>query len=71
MNKTGKSEVGEVEEGGKEEVKEGETEEQDLLEQSRSGSLKVPKEELEGHLHVTDARSDEVVEDIEGLVRST
>jgi len=52
-------------------MNEGETEEQDLLEQSRSGSLKVPKEELEGHLHVTDARSDEVVEDIEGLVRST
>ena len=45
----------------------------DLLEQSRSGAVKELKEDLEGHLHVTDTdtRRDEVVKDIEGLVRPT
>uniref|UniRef100_UPI00358F4A9D uncharacterized protein n=1 Tax=Myxine glutinosa TaxID=7769 RepID=UPI00358F4A9D len=45
----------------------------DLFEPFRGGVLKVPKEELEGHLRVTyaDTRRNEVVEDIEGLVRPT
>ena len=43
------------------------------MEQTRSGALKVPKEELEGYLHDinTDTRRDEVMQNLEGLVRPT